>query len=63
MCGSTSVLFDSSATIDIELRDGERVAVMRENHYGTQDESILLQVMLLNEMCNLSWQLKLCPYH
>ena len=36
MRGGSSILFDSSATIDIELRDGERVAVMKKSRYGTQ---------------------------
>ena len=36
MRGGPSMLFDSAAAIDIENRDGERVAVMVKSRFGTQ---------------------------
>jgi|GEM_PF-1306662 len=35
MRGGSSILFDSTATIDMQLRDGERIAVMQKSRYGT----------------------------
>jgi len=35
MRGGASIKFDSTATIDMQLRDGERIAVMQKSRYGT----------------------------
>jgi len=33
--GGSSIKFNSSATIDVQLQDGERIAVMEKGRYGT----------------------------
>ena len=35
MRGGASIKFNSSATIDVQIRDNERVAVMEKGRYGT----------------------------
>lgn len=35
MRGGSSIKFNSSATIDVQLKDGERIAVMEKGRYGT----------------------------
>jgi len=42
--GGASIKYDSTATIDIQVReDGERVAVMEKSRYGTQDWEYFIQ--------------------
>jgi len=35
--GGSSIKYNSSATIDVQLQDGERLAVMEKGRYGTQN--------------------------
>ncbi|MCB9335476.1 MAG: hypothetical protein H6586_04960 [Flavobacteriales bacterium] len=35
MRGGSSIKFNSSATIDVQLKDDERIAVMEKGRYGT----------------------------